>query len=795
MAGVIEQALGKSDGSSLQQHIDECLKVFSQLREALPLLPTITHLGNFWQLLFYVIYFHDWGKCHAEFQKVLKGIRPNYWNDQRHELYSVPFAQKLELSDYELLLLQRAIIGHHKPFSELLEKHKPKAELELELELKWKRDSKYQRKFHPEDYIENLRHNIDYHYLKYLTDQFAAYCNKYKLECCAKISKVVDLQHQAHPMESLVAATHKTRFDPAHESYWQNLLLLGATKICDHYGSAHIERIHKFNDHDFAFLDNLKNNLNKRGQDFYLHQQKCFEQVGNCILVAPTGSGKTEAAIGWLRRQLRESQGRAFYILPYTASINAMHQRLIKDFSSTNGIEGDRLVGIQHGKLTQYLAGLYDEIEDSHRNIKGKNDQIKSLRELYKKMIYPLKIVTPFQILKYCYGIKGFEMGLTELAGARLIFDEIHAYDVITFAQMMSSLEYFIKHLQCCVMVMTATLPSFMLKELQTVLGVPNPITAEAQLLKNFERHRVELLEGTMFDNIGLISKYYNQSSRIIVVCNTVQNAQQIYHILKSTVSYDPDKVTLLHSRFNHMDRHLKEQRALDEQNKILVGTQAIEVSLDIDYDVMFSEPAPVDALLQRFGRVNRKRKKGIAPVFVCKSGGEKDHFIYPSKVVERTVQLLSQVKTIREEELQNYLDFVYPEWDQMQYQEYQDTRIGFEQALTSLQPYARHKENEEEFYEKFDGIQVLPIQFLREYKERIENFDLINAERLLVPIHRGMYFKLKNEGKIDNYVFVSDRMEGKLSKKYVTIAKCQYNSNIGLTDEFCEIHDDSNIF
>lgn len=790
----MEHALGKSDGSSLMQHIEDCLGVYSQLRETLPLLPRITQLDKFWDFLFYVIYLHDWGKCHKEFQKVLRDIHPNYWNNQRHEIYSIPFIEKLELLDNEKILIQRAIVGHHKPFSELLEKYKSKKDLKLEYELKWKRDSRYRKNFHPEDFIENLRFNLNYDYLKYLIGHFNEICQKYSQTSQSRLSKSIDFQSQQHPVENIAEPTHRTIFSPDQQSYWQNLLLWGATKICDHYGSAHIETIYKFSKNDFTFLANLKDKLNANGQNFYSHQEACFKKTGNCILIAPTGSGKTEAAIGWLQRQLVEYQGRAFYILPYTASINAMHQRLIEDFSKADGINGDNLIGIQHGKLTQYIASLYDEIDDSNLSIKSKNEQIKSLRDIYKKIIHPLKIVTPFQILKYCYGVKGFEMGFTELVGAKLIFDEIHAYDEITFAQIVTSLQYLIKHLHCTVMVMTATLPSFLLRELQEVLDVQNPIKADSQLLNSFDRHRVEIKEGTIFDNNETIQKLYHQNKRIIVVCNTVQNAQNVYEMLRNGISISSNEITLLHSRFNYIDRHQKEKQALDDQNKILIGTQAIEVSLDIDYDVMFTEPAPLDALLQRFGRVNRKRKKGISAIFISKVGGEYDHYIYPTKIVARTLELLDQLDIIHEEQLQSHLDFVYPEWEKEQFDKYQDTRIGFEQAIKSLQPYARHKENEKEFYEKFDGIQVLPAQYLNEYKELIGNFDFINTDRLLVTIHRGMYFKLKNNEQIENYVFAVERSGGKILKKYITIAKCRYDSEIGLTDEFYEIQDDSYI-
>ena len=73
----------------------------------------------------------------------------------------------------------------------------------------------------------------------------------------------------------------------------------------------------------------------------------------------------------------------------------------------------------------------------------------------------------------------------------------------------------------------------------------------------------------------------------------------------------------------------------------------------DIDFDEMFTEPAPLDALIQRFGRINRKRKKGICSVNVCREGGENDHYIYPETIVKNTLDVLRDVTVIKEKELQ----------------------------------------------------------------------------------------------------------------------------------------------
>lgn len=85
-----DAAFAKSDGTTLQEHINDCLKVFAALKNAIPMLTNVTGLANVWDLLFVAIYIHDFGKCHVEFQNLLKKKR-NCWNNQRHELYSIPF--------------------------------------------------------------------------------------------------------------------------------------------------------------------------------------------------------------------------------------------------------------------------------------------------------------------------------------------------------------------------------------------------------------------------------------------------------------------------------------------------------------------------------------------------------------------------------------------------------------------------------------------------------------------------------------------------------------------------------
>ncbi len=665
LAGLNESILAKSDGTTLQEHIADCLLVFEQVRQALPVLPEISGLDNFWELLFWAVFFHDFGKMHSEFQKELRGQK-NYWQQQRHEVYSVAFVEKLNLSEEQKRLIQRAVLAHHKTFDQLLRKHKSEEDLQTELELRWKGDAAYRRAingryplFHPEAFQPNLKYRFPPQAIQQMLALAPELLRRYLSNGTVQW-KEVRIDSLPEPVSTIATTTIQTKLSPTQKEYWQNLLIWGGLKMCDHYGSGKIRTIYRLNETHFRFLDDLRNSLRQRGHDFYTHQLQCAQAKGHCLLIAPTGSGKTEAALGWLKNQLKAYNGRVFYVLPYTASINAMYLRLSKAFKDA---QKEQLIGVVHGKLQQFLASLFED-HSFFAAQHDKNSRIKDLSELQHKMIFPLKVATPFQILKHFYGVKGFEMGMTELAGSCLIFDEIHAYDAVTFAQILTVLQFLRRALRSRILIMTATLPTFLLNLLKQALGETNLVKAEENLLKSFTRHRVQLLEGTMEENACLIQQRLEQGQRVIVVCNTVQNAQEIFELIRSWKLVEFERMTLLHSRFNGFDRQEKERQAYDENTQLLVGTQAIEVSLDIDFDVMFTEPAPLDALLQRFGRVNRKRKKGICDVFVVTRGGPFDFKIYPRQVVERTLEILRQTDVLNETRLQEMLDFVYPDWE-----------------------------------------------------------------------------------------------------------------------------------
>ncbi|QTA93739.1 CRISPR-associated helicase Cas3' [Desulfonema magnum] len=757
--------LAKSDGSSLLNHIRHCLEIFRGLRAALPLLPEVSEKKNFFEMLFFSVYLHDWGKAHAEFQKILRGRRSVLWLNSRHEFYSVPFVDMLPTDAADRRSVARVILGHHKDFEALLPHLYSKEVIEAyEKNLKG-------GEVNPVDFDANFRKKLDFHYLKKLKQGLGDFYQEYLGRPFDAVFNPV-APSRAHPVQVYAVPFLKdnTGSGPGN-GYWQEMLLSGAMKLCDHMGSAEIREIPVLCPCHFDFL-------RKFDGQWFAHQAECGKAEGNLLMTAPTGSGKTEAALLWIKRQLKSGhQGRIFYILPYTASINAMHGRLVRDFEGWEADPGNsRYVGLVHGKLGQYLAQYFEDKDGDPRKFSA---HLRKIKDLHKKMVHPLKVVTPFQLLKYCYGVRGAEMGFAQLAGAMLVFDEIHAYDMQTFAQIVVSLKWLITRLRVRVMIMTATLPGFMLEELQDAVGMSGFVRADDALMARFSRHRVELLDGGIFDQADKIQDALDSGKRVMLICNTVANAQDVFQAFARGL--EENESVLLHSRFTGQDRMEKEQRLSEGGIRLLAGTQAIEVSLDIDFDVMFTEPAPLDALIQRFGRINRRCRKGICPVYVCREGGENDHYIYPRDVVERTLDVLEEVSVIEERHLRAMLDQVYPE--QSDKEKYEEIKKGFLSSLERLRPFMPFKEQEEEFYKQFTGVPVLPAMFRKAYENCCQACDFIMAERLFVNLHVGMFHKLLNQELVEKNAAVSPS-GSRLKEIPYWLARCRYSRELGLSDE-----------
>lgn len=711
---------------TLKEHIDDCLIIFTFLKVAFPKAAEVSGLGEkFWDILRACIIYHDLGKAHREFQKLLNG-QPNDWCFQRHELFSLPFVSALVGYDKDILhLIQLAVAGHHKDFQMLrnaLNYYQGEAFGMLELIES------------TETFEDAFNRNVDINGVVNLL-------HEYKVEMDGI---------QARPVHALIHLYNKNPYRYGNPHYFSLMLLFGALKWCDHLGSAMVTDFKVLKDDDFSFLVSFNKGLQTRKFNLYDHQKTASLSLTNLLLTAPTGSGKTESAFFWLQNQLKiHGQGRVFYVLPFTASINAMYERLSADMGGNEG-----KIGMLHGKLNDYLNNFFEDLQYS---LTAKKESIANIREKFKSIVTPVKVTTPFQLLKHLFGLKGYEQGLFEMAGSYLIFDEIHAYSPEIFAQIKVLLEFATRHLGVKVMIMTATMPRFLLVELENSIGKFETIKASKKLYDDFKRHRVVLIDGLLMDGLEHITLCLQKGMKVLVVCNTVKSAQRVFQDLKKYVSQE--EAVLLHGSFSGVDRAKKESDLKSPSVKLLVGTQAIEVSLDIDYDIIFTEPAPIDALVQRFGRVNRKRTKGICNCIVFKEGNDDDKYIYHPSTIIKTISALQEIikqdnGVIDESVLQDSIDYVYSEWNEEDKRKFDDQERYLWEALHLLFPMFKNKHTEEDFYKRFDGVKVLPQCNKKTYERFLNDFDFISAESQKVQISKRKFISWIKSENIKKEVF-----------------------------------------
>ena len=256
-------------------------------------------------------------------------------------------------------------------------------------------------------------------------------------------------------------------------------------------------------------------------------------------------------------------------------------------------------------------------------------------------MYHPIRISTPHQILRFALRGRGWETGLAEFVNSCIVYDEVHAFEpLITGLTLATAKLLQNQPFNAKILFTSATIPKFLEKLIRENLGIdefhliePNPNDEKDAEVTDKKRHKIEVREGNLFENLPMIiSEIKKHGQSALIFCNHVKTSQQVYEQLNE---YGFTDITLLHSRFNGRDRteietkitrKLSKQEKSELQNKIknnpsatpiLVATQAVEVSLDIDYERGYSEPAPADALGQRLGRVNRKGERNAAPIVI----------------------------------------------------------------------------------------------------------------------------------------------------------------------------------
>lgn len=428
-------------------------------------------------------------------------------------------------------------------------------------------------------------------------------------------------------------------------------------------------------------------------------QKECagmdYHDTSLCLLEAPMGEGKTEAALYAVSRMMETRGKDGFYVaLPTSATSNQMHARVNELFQRH---------GLAPSRLLHSMAWLVDAQAQQHHASLGDDDDRQSLAQwlipLRRGLLSQYAVGTVDQAMMSVMQIKYGVLRLLGLTDKILVVDEIHAYDAY-MNQIIERLVEWCRALGIPVVLLSATLPLAKKRKLLAAAGaleyepsadyplvtsVRSDGTVTERPVEAFIQRRYRFtLRPVMNDHEAVASLAVDKVRNggcLCLLMDTVKGAQALYPLLKEKATADTELI-VFHARFTAERRQQIESECIAKfgrnaganrpQKAILLCTQVVEQSLDVDFDFMMTEIAPIDLLLQRAGRVFRHdgtpRPDGCVRPEIDVLVPPKHNFaaiekIYYHILLERTEKYLATHNVIAvPEEMRQCVEEVYSE-------------------------------------------------------------------------------------------------------------------------------------
>ena len=532
------------------------------------------------------------------------------------------------------------------------------------------------------------------------------------------------------------------------------------------------------------FLDTSMENLleewknHDKNAKWNLLQKFCKDNCNeNIIAVAQTGMGKTEAGLIWI------GDNKGFFVLPIRTAINAIYDRVRENILKNKDI--DTRIAILHSSALEYYLN----------NVENENMDILNYYKIGKQLSIPLNFATMDSIFDFVYKYPSYELKLTTLSYSKIVIDEIQSYGPDLLAYLIYGLEK-VSEQGGKIAVLTATLPPFVKDLLKKNIKFKE---SEKPFINNLKRHNVKVLDEKInskdIRDKFLENKKAKSNNKILVVCNTIKEAQRLYDELKECEDIDDKYINILHSKFIKKERLEKEneiikfgktyndEKDIDLQDGIWISTSIVEASLDIDFDYLFTELQDLNSLFQRFGRCNRKGIKDSKNYncYVYCSIDEKNFIDGSTGFIDRTIFNLSKdaIKScdgILSEEDKIRLINEYLTYDNIKNSDYMRTYNSVYDYISMIPPY------------KFDSNEVDLRNILSEdiipgpiYEKYLGDIEEIQTKLLDYDIEKEERIRLKD--KIMQYtvsVYPSDIKSYEVAKKN---GKAIYYNNIKLSN------------
>ncbi|KZX12040.1 CRISPR-associated helicase/endonuclease Cas3 [Methanobrevibacter curvatus] len=434
------------------------------------------------------------------------------------------------------------------------------------------------------------------------------------------------------------------------------IVLLGFLRRSDYSASGGIEI--ESGDLNKTF-DGLSDKINKIiSPTSSLWQEEIIKNIDiekSVLLIAPTGSGKTEFSLLWSERNKRK----LIYTLPLRVALNDLFVR----FSDPKkGYFEKDSVSLLHS--TAFIEYIKEEKDNK------KLDTEKMLSSA-KMLSNPITLSTPDQIFLTSLNYYGSDKVVSTYPFSSVVIDEIQTYNEEMSAIIIQTLKI-VHKLKGKILIITATFPPYFEKFFESIFGENYEIIDVAKLsddikskVKNFNlrRHKIALIEDLIINensdiNKKELTKCLKELSEksVLVVVNNVMKAINLFDTF---CDLEKEKeIYLLHSRLTELEKSKRiseiKEKLDDSENIIVVSTQLVEASVDFDFDSMITEISTIDSQIQRWGRVHRNRPEdynGSTNIFIftgLNNGNElvldkSTKFIYDYKVLKETYHTLKK--------------------------------------------------------------------------------------------------------------------------------------------------------
>lgn len=485
---------------------------------------------------------------------------------------------------------------------------------------------------------------------------------------------------------------------------------------------------------------------------------------GVYIIEAPMGMGKTEAALGAAYQLMAGGKANGIYFaLPTQATSNRIHlrmnefiQRIAPDSPASRLIHANSwLMQTAPDLSPTATVGLGSATEDARTG----RDWFSSAK---RALIAPFGVGTIDQALLGVVAAKHFFVRHFALAGKVVILDEIHSYDLYT-GTLIDKLITTLEGLGCTVIVLSATLTGKRRGQMVSCSGAladeaerPYPLITgrnEGQTLEPVaatppvsRKVKVEFIAAG--DATEEAIKVASNGGAVLWICNTVSAAQKQFCRFNGLGF----PVGLLHSRFPFWQREKLESEWMERFGKkgttrcgsILVSTQVVEQSVDLDADLLISELAPTDMLLQRIGRLWRHERKersvdaariciveealsledfrALTPQKIKKGLGGKA-LVYDPFILLRTLEVWRKLKdVIIPEQIRSLIEATYEDRDEPEsWQKLNDEMYGKsltyrQKALMSSNIWQVALNDEEGVQTRLNEMPTIPLVLCRSF-------------------------------------------------------------------------------